>query len=439
MGRIFRTVHKTPFPEGFRGVVQGVVRPAVFEGRAETEPEIAGFLLELHIGVHGICVLFPAVLGGRLQVAAVQIGGPVGPVAGVGVRVPVVDAHRRFHLLDAGRVGIESQLGVGGKALGQDADRPFVVHSREDHSGIVDVLRVGDDGHLVLLGVARYQRVSAPEEAAVVPERVLFGLVAQGRAGLDTQVAEPALLVFLLQADVQHPFLAAVLDAGVARLLAFALDDADLVHHGCRQVVQRRRLVVEEECPPAHGDLVDLLAVELDLPVFGDLHSGHPQQQVLQHGIGPDPEGGGVELHRILLDDDGIAHVRDGRRLQELLVHLQPHRAHIHLLVPEIALFDEGLVPHHLHMEDIAAEGHLVQLGLTLGVGKREIGDGRVLGRDHIDGSERDRLVRERIHDRRLDLAHPFLEHIVIEYIYLRPGRQAEAQHEYADEYLLHT
>ena len=81
-------------------------------------------------------------------------------------------------------------------------------------------------------------------------------------------------------------------------------------------------------------------------------------------------------------------------------------------------------------MEHIAAKGDLVQFGHAPGIGKREIGDRRILGRDYIYRSERNRLVREGVHDRGLDLPHPLLKNIVIENEYLRPGGHPQAQHE---------
>ena len=317
---------------------------------------------------------------------------------------------------------------------------PLVAHPSDDQAGIVDILPVGNDYHLAFFVIGRYQGIRTPYQSPVIPERVFIGLVAQCGAALDAHVAEPALFIFLLEGDVQHLFLVAVLEARGAGFLRFPVDDADLVHHGSRQVVQGRGLVVKEECPPAHGDLVDLPAVEPDFSVLGDFHAGHPEQQVLQHGIGPYPEGGRIEFDRILLDYDGIAHVGDGGRLQELPVHLQPDRAHVHLLFTEIPLCHIGLIPHHLDMERITAERDFVQLCLALGVRQREIGDGRILGGDHIYRCERNRLIRERVHDRSLDLAHPLLIRIVINNKYLCTGRQSKAQDGYRNEKdFLHT
>ena len=212
-----------------------------------------------------------------------------------------------------------------GESLVQGGEDRVVVCAADHHDnvGIADILRVADHCHLVLLGIGRYQGITVVQEAAVVPERV-FALRRTGRrAAFEAHVAKPALFVFLLQSDIQHLFPVAVLKAGGARLLAFPVDYADLVHHGRRQVVQGRALVIEEEGPAAHGEFVDFLAVELDLSVLGDLHARHPFQQVLQHRIGPDAEGGGVELYRVFLDDDGVTHVGDRGRLQEVLIDLK--------------------------------------------------------------------------------------------------------------------
>ena len=76
-------------------------------------------------------------------------------------------------------------------------------------------------------------------------------------------------------------------------------------------------------------------------------------------------------------------------------------------------------------MEDIAAKGHFIQLGFAFCVREGEIRDGRILGRNHVHGSETDRFVGKRVHEGGLDFTHPALKKIVIENNYLGTGRNA--------------
>ena len=392
------------------------------------EPDLAAFLLELQIGIQGVGILFSAIEGAGGQVAVLLVSRPVGARAGIRIRVFVVDAHRGFHVLDAGGVDIHAQLRRRGESLVQESGFAFLVPGHHNHVGIVHVLAVGNDGHLVFLAIGRHQGVGIPEQPPLVPERVVLVLLPQCGAALEGGIAEPAFLVFLLERHVQHLFPAAVLQARIPGPFRLPVDDADLVHHGSGQVVERRALVVEEEGAAAHGELVNLLTVELHLAVFRDFHARHAQQQVLEHGIGPHPEGRGVELHRIFLDDDGIAHIGHGGGLQELLVHLEPDGAQIHFLFPEIPFPGERLVSQHLHVEDIAAEGHFVQFGLAFGVREGEVGDGGVLGRDDVHRRKGNGLLGKGIQDGGLDFTHPPAEHALIEDDHLRPRRKAEAQ-----------
>ena len=370
------------------------------------EPHFTLLFLELHIGRHGVVVGPSRIQGRCVQVAAVLEGGALRFVSGAGVRVLVIGTYRRFHVLDAGGVGVHAQLGSCGKPLIQGTPLPIPVNHDENGVRVIDILRIAYHRHLVLLSIGRYQRIPAPEEAAAVTEVLVIGLGREGGATFDAGIAEPALLVFLLQGHVQDFLAGAVLQAGSPRGLRVAVYHADLVHHGRRQVVQGRALVVEEEGAPADGELVYLLAVELHLAVLRDFHAGHALQQVFEHGVGAHPEGGSVELHGVLLHHDGVAHVGDHGRLQVVLVHLQADSAHVHSPLPEVFFLDEGLVAHHFHMEDIAAVRDLVQLGLALGVRKRKVGYGGVLGRNHIHGGKAHGLVGEGVQHGGLNLAH---------------------------------
>ena len=223
----------------------------------------------------------------------------------------------------------------------------------------------------------------------------------------------------------------AILDAGCTGLLAFTVYDANLVHHCSGQVVQGGGLVVKEEGPAAHSEFVNLLAVELNLAVLGYFHTRHSLQQVFQHRIGSHTEGGGIELYSVLFDNNGVTYIGDGCRLKKQFVLLQPDGSHIHLLLAEEALFHKRFIPHHLHVEDITAEGHLVQLGFALGVSEGEIGYGGILGRYHVHRRKSHRLIGERVQHHGLDFAHPALEYIVIQDKHLRQCGKAVYKQQY--------
>ena len=256
---------------------------------------------------------------------------------------------------------------------------PLIVGDDYDDIRIIHILPIGNHCQLILLRISRHKRISAPEQSTVILERIVTVLPANRGATLDAHVAEPAFLVFLFEADIQHLLPAPVLDARSAGLLAFPVDNPDLVHHRGRQVIQCRTLVTEKEGASAHGEFVDFLAIELHLPVVSDFHTRHTLEQILQHRIGSNPEGRSVEFNSILFDDDRIAHIGDHRSLQELFVHLQPDGAQIHLFLTEEALYHNWLVPHHLHVESIIAERDFVQLGFSIDIRQREIRDRGVL------------------------------------------------------------
>ena len=82
----------------------------------DMEPDLSGFLLELDVGVHGIGILFSGVFRPGRQVPVLLVGGPVGAGAGIRIGVLVIDAYRRFHVLDAGCIGVHAQLRGGDEA-----------------------------------------------------------------------------------------------------------------------------------------------------------------------------------------------------------------------------------------------------------------------------------------------------------------------------------
>ena len=250
---------------------------------------------------------------------------------------------------------------------------PLIVRDDYDDIRIIHILPIGNHCQLILLRISRHKSISAPEQSAVILERIETVLSANRGATLEAHIAEPSFLVFLFEADVQHFLPAPVLDARSAGLLAFPVDNPDLVHHRCWQVIQRRALVAEEEGASAHSEFVDFLTIELHRSFVGDFHTRHTLEQILQHRIGSYPEGRSIEFDSIFFDDDWIAHIGDHRSLQELFVHLQPDGAQIHLLLTEKALHHNRLVSHHLNVKDIASKRNLIQFGFTFRVSQREI------------------------------------------------------------------
>ena len=431
-----RTVDFQLLPKGFRAAGSRSVGPGIIEGRAHVEPEFSFLFQEFQVGAHVMFEAPSAILPGRDQVSAVLIGGALR--TGTRLRIPVfiIGPEGGFHVLDAGGVGVEAQLGGRGKAPVQEGGlqglQIQVVPFYADHDGALGglhVLPVGKEGELVFLRIGRYQGVPAVQQAAVVTQGLVFLLGNQRGARIHAHVAEPSFFVFFLEGHVQHLFPLGVLHARSPGAFGLAVYHADFVHDGGRQVVEGCGLVVEEEGAASQRKLVNLLPVELHLAVFGYLHARHPLDQVLEHVVGAHAEGRGREFHGILLHHHGVAHVRNHRRLQELLVLLQFDGAHIHLTFPEIARLHKRLVAHHLHMQHIIAQGHIFQLGGTFVVRKGKVGNGGVLGRNHIERGVGDGLVGERVHHRGLDGGQAVHHHIVVEDDNLRPGLEGQQQH----------
>ena len=439
MGEPLRTVDLQLFPEGFRGARGGGVGPGIIEGRAHVEPEISVFLLEFQVGSNIVLDAPSAVVLGRDQVSIGLESGTLRAGARLRISEFVIGSESGFHVLDTGGVEVQARLRCRRKApvhIGAGQALRIYIHvapfyaDKNGSLGGFYILSVGDEGKLVLLRIGRYQGICAVQQTAVVPQLVFFILGNQRGAGIQAHIAEPSFLVFFLEGHVQHLFPLGVLHARRPGAFRIAVYHADFVHDGGGEVIEGRGLVVEEEGSATHRELVNLLSVELHLAVFGDLHTRHTLDEVLEHIVGAHAEGRGRKFHRILLHHHGIAHIRNHRRLQELLVLLQLDGTHLHLAFPEIACLDKRLITHHFHAEDIVTKRHFFQLGGPLVVRKGKIGNGGVLGRNHIEGGVGNGLVGERVHHRGLDGGHTVYEHILVEDDNLRPGRQAQKKKE---------
>ena len=110
------------------------------------------------------------------------------------------------------------------------------------------------------------------------------------------------------------------------------------------------------------------------------------------------------------------------------MVYLKLDRTHVNTAVPEIFAFYKRFISKHFHMKDIFPVRDIIEFGDTFGVSEGEIADGRVLRRNHIKRREGNRLVRQGVNHRGMDLCHPAGREIVIDYEYLCPGLEAEGE-----------
>ena len=257
---------------------------------------------------------------------------------------------------------------------------------KDNHVVVADwsVGSTADHGKLVLLVVARNHPVGVVEKAAVV-HHLFLAVTGQGGAEPGRDIAEPAFLELLLEFQVHH-FFAVGGHACELFGIAHLVDDLDLVHHLGRQVLEGHLRVVEEEGLAADRNLLDRLAVVFHRSVAGNVHSGHPLEQVFQHLVLSDDEGRGIEDDCVLPDLDGIADGRHTRGLQHLGVLRQVDRAQIHRpFIPgkrDVVFLPAGLVSQHLDGQVVGASRHFGEVGHAGRVGQREIGDQRVaLGR----------------------------------------------------------
>ena len=352
--------------------------------------QLTFLLIQFHAGLVLIRTQISFVFRGGIQISILQETCPFRPASGVGVVILVIGTDVQFIILYAAGIDVDAGLRSREETLVKKRTLAVLIPHYEYHSGFIHVQGIAYQGYLVFLVICGNQGVAFEKKATVIAELIprLAGIYRRSCA--QPQIAEPALLIFLLQGYVQYLLHFSVLYARSLGLVGFLVYHAYLVNHGGREIVQRGGLVVEEESPPADGELVYFLPVELDLAFRGDFHAGHTAQKVLEHSIGPHAEGRCIELYGILLYDYGIADIRHHSGPQELFVHLQKYGPHIDLVLTEIPLLHERPVAHHFDVEGIDAIRNAVQLRIALGVGHSEIGDSRILARDYIDRSIRD-------------------------------------------------
>ena len=192
-------------------------------------------------------------------------------------------------------------------------------------------------------------------------------------SGAGGEVAEYAVHHALLHGEVNDGFVVAVVNAGKFGLFALLLDDLDLLHQLGGEVAGGQLGVVQEESLAVDGDFLDGFAVGGDAAVFAYFNARELLQEVYEHVVVRDLEGGGVVLHRILLDDDGVAHGAHGSGVQDFLVqfHLDDAQVGIGLQVHHFLV---GLVAQEFGLEGVDAGAHLFQGGFAVAAGQGVLG-----------------------------------------------------------------
>ena len=134
-------------------------------------------------------------------------------------------------------------------------------------------------------------------------------------------------------------------------------------------------------------------------------------------------EGGRIVDQRVLADLDGVAHCRDGRRVDDFRILLQLDDPEVFFIVAKIIVFGEGRVADQLHVEPVAPRGHVGDLHGTFLVGEGEMRDGRVALAVQIDRRKGQRFLAPCILHLELDLDVTVPDHFIVHHVHLRVGR----------------
>ena len=313
-----------------------VAAPAEVELRLE---EDGGVLGELVLQAHTEAVTVREAVAGT-----VRIGDEGGAVRAVGLLVGVLQdipdgtiievVASQLHLVvEEVEVGVHTAHpgGVDAVAAPAAAHHAAAAHHSSHHiagevveTAVVGIVGIGDDADLALFREAAAHEGTLP--APVVQALLAGGDVVTAAAH---QVAEHAVHHPLLHAQVNHRFVFSVIDAGEFGLLALLLHHLHLLDELGGNVLGGQLRVVQEEGFAVYGYLGDGFSVGGDGAVLVHLHAGKLLQEVFQHIVIGDFERRGVVLHRIFLDDDGIAHGADGSGIQHLLVQFHLHDAQV--------------------------------------------------------------------------------------------------------------
>ena len=229
-----------------------------------------------------------AVIGrAGIGVAASKVGLARRPRVGVVVVVGGIDADACRELVLPAAVAV-AYVGGAGSLYALCRHRLEVGHAAvHEHAAalVVQVVQVGVQRQLV--------HACPPAGHQFQPVAVVGAC-----AGLD--VAEGADGVLLLQTHVHHVALVVHVALHHLRELAFAVEHLDLVHRVGRQVLERCLGVALEEVAAVDQQVVNLLAVHLDLAVLVQLGAWQLAYQGIEHRPLGQVEGVGIV-------DDGVA------------------------------------------------------------------------------------------------------------------------------------
>ena len=120
-----------------------------------------------------------------------------------------------------------------------------------------------------------------------------FGIAVLG-SHAEVHVGKGSLVHAGLDAEVEHRFLVAVVDAGDAGQVALLVVGLDVVDDGCRQVFHGRLGVAGHKLLAVEQDFLHLLAVDGDFAVVVDLCARQLLHQFLNHRALGGAVGGGV-------------------------------------------------------------------------------------------------------------------------------------------------
>ena len=216
-------------------------------------------------------------------------------------------------------------------------------------TAVVGIVGIGDDGELTLLGEAAAHEGTLP---APVVHALALGREVVAAAG--HHIAEDAVHHALLDGEVDDGFVFTVIDAGEFGLLALLLHHLHFLHQLGGDILGGQLRVVQEEGLAFDGNLGDGFTVGGDGAVFGHLDAGQFLQEVYQHIVIADLEGGGVVLHGVLLDHDGVTHSAHGSGVQHLAVLVHLHHAKVYIFL-DIQDFLIGQIPHEFGFQSVLA------------------------------------------------------------------------------------
>ena len=181
-------------------------------------------------------------------------------------------------------------------------------------------------------------------------------------------VSEDAVHHAPLHSEVDDGLFVVVVDAGEFGLFTLFLDDLHLLHQLGGKVAGGHLRVIQEEGFPGDGNPGDGFSVGGDGAVICHLDAGELLQQVDEHVVVRDLVRGRIILHRIFLDDNGVAGGRHGGGVQHFLVHVHLEGAQVHVTVPDQNLMRIGLVSQEFRLEGIFAGADLLHHRLSLRV-----------------------------------------------------------------------